>query len=361
MFEFFHEPSIYSASSMSQDFLSTMAQYTYEFPAHLIAQSPASPRDSAKLLVYNKSTGKETFTTFRSIAEYLPKRSLLVLNQTKVIPARVKVSRATGGKADLLYLGISDGLVRFLSNRKLSLGEDLHISESHRFTVKAQSEKEWLLLPLFNINVLPQVLEEYGVMPLPPYIKNTPLSADDLKREYQSVFAKHEGSIAAPTASIHFTDALLASLRASGIEIAFVTLHVHLGTFAPLTEEQWQTGLLHEEFYSISETDKAAIMRAKSDNRPVIAVGTTVTRALESSADDCGRILKSEGMTRLFIREPYQFKVVDGMVTNFHVPKSSLLMLVASLIGREKLLDLYGQAIQHNYRLFSFGDAMLIV
>jgi len=346
---------------MTKEFQSALAKFDYAFPHHLIAQAPARPRDSAGLLVYNKLTKQESWTTFKEIGSFLKPGTLLVLNQTKVLPARVTVSRTTGGKADLLWLGNRDQCIRVLSNRKLRKDEKLAINDEYAFVVREQCDKEWILEPLFPMNQLLHVLDTYGVMPLPPYIKHTPLSSDQLKTEYQSVFAKESGSIAAPTASIHFTEKLLTSLRSQGIEISFVTLHVHLGTFSPLTEEQWQTGKLHEEYFSIAEPDRQAIMRAKNAGRSIIAVGTTVTRALESSSDDCGRIIKPEGMTRMFIREPYQFKIVDGMVTNFHVPKSSLLMLVSAFVGCDVLMHLYSEAIKREFRLFSFGDAMMIL
>jgi S-adenosylmethionine:tRNA ribosyltransferase-isomerase len=205
------------------------------------------------------------------------------------------------------------------------------------------------------------VFAQQGTAPLPPYIKHTPLTREQLLTEYQSVFAKDPGSIAAPTASLHFTPELLASLQDRGIALAYTTLHVHLGTFAPLTEEQWQTGRLHQEEYHIDPQTIAVLEQAKRDGRPIIAVGTTVVRTLESATDDAGVITRSEADTSLFIREGYTFRMVSGLITNFHVPRSSLLMLVAALTGRETLLSLYKEAIEKRFRLFSFGDAMLIL
>ena len=197
-------------------------------------------------------------------------------------------------------------------------------------------------------------------MSLQRYIKHSPLSRNDLKEKYQSVFARKAGSIAAPTASLHFTQRLLKKIEKSGIKIRFVTLHVNLGTFAPLTEENVKTGRLHKEYYEIDKKTADFLNRQKKDSVPIIAVGTTTVRALESAVSGDGRLTKLKGATDLFIREGYQFKFADGIVTNFHVPKSSLMMLVASFTGREKLLELYREAVKKKFKFFSFGDGMLI-
>jgi S-adenosylmethionine:tRNA ribosyltransferase-isomerase len=346
---------------MFPDFDSALAAYDYAFPPELIANAPADPRDSSRLAVLDRSTGETQWTTFRVIGEYLPPNALLVLNETKVIPARLPVTRATGGKTELLVLGVAGGQLRALANKKLRAGETLTIDGDDRtLTVSGSDEKEWILTPSFSIAELSSVLDTAGRMPLPPYIKNSPLSQEQIKERYQTVFARNAGSIAAPTASLHFTPELLASLERQGIAVARVTLHVHLGTFAPLTAEQWASGQLHREEYVIELEQARMIEQAKADGRPIIAVGTTAVRTLESAADENGHLTHLSGQTRLFIREGYVFRMVDGMITNFHVPKSSLLMLVCAFAGRERVMALYRQAIQRKFRLFSFGDAMLI-
>lgn len=335
--------------------------YDYQFPPELIAQAPASPRDSAKLLVYDRAAGTITDAVFRDIGTFLPENAVLVLNETKVVPAKLLLTRATGGQVSALMLGVrSDGAMRALANRKLKPGEFLRMDGDRGFAVSGSLEKEWLLTPSFPIAELTSMLERHGHMPLPPYIKRTPLSPEELRREYQTVFAANPGSIAAPTASLHFTDALLTQLQEQGIGIIKVTLHVHLGTFAPLTEEQWTAGALHTEEYVIDSDSVSALSAAKKAGRPLVAVGTTVVRTLESASDEKGVITKPSGTTNLFIKEGYRFKIVDAMITNFHVPKSSLLMLVSAFAGRDKIMELYRHAVEEKYRFFSFGDAMLM-
>ena len=347
---------------MSGSFYDILALYDYQFPPELIAQAPANPRDSAKLLVCDRESGQVTDAVFRDIGKFLPADSVLVLNETKVVPAKLELTRATGGKVSALSLGVrSDGVMRALANRKLKMGEFLTMDGDRGFTVVSDQQKEWLLRPSFPITELTSMLERHGHMPLPPYIKHTPLSPEELRREYQTVFAHNPGSIAAPTASLHFTDELLSQLQQQGIHIIKVTLHVHLGTFAPLTEEQWAAGRLHTEEYIIDPHSISALQEAKKQGRKIIAVGTTVVRTLESASDENGIITRPSGTTDLFIKEGYRFKVVDALITNFHVPKSSLLMLVSAFAGRETIIDLYRHAIADRYRVFSFGDAMLIL
>lgn len=352
-------------SSPSLD--SILRPYDYVLPPELIAQVPASPRDSARLLVHERASGKTEWAVFRDIGNFLPKNALLVLNETKVIPARLPLQRASGGRIEVLYLRSEmskkseEMTIRVLSPKRLHKGDVLLVSPRIRFIVEGVEGSEWILRPQFAASRMLPILHRYGTVPLPPYIKHSPLSEAQRKREYQTVFAKEEGSIAAPTASLHCTKSLLHSLRKTGIETATVTLHVHLGTFAPLTEEQWQKGRLHTEEYHISPKAQDLIHTAQSEGRPIIAVGTTVVRTLESAVNDQGHIVRPSGSTDLFIREGYRFKIIDGLITNFHVPRSSLLMLVSAFAGRETIMDLYRQAIQKKLRFFSFGDAMLIL
>lgn len=344
--------------------LETITQeYDYEFPEALIAQKPASPRDSAKLLVYDRKNESVIETTFAHIGEYLPKNAILVFNQTKVFPARLTVIKPTGGAARILYIDNNDELIRVMSDRKLIVGTDVHIAKDLILTVVRQEEKYYFLRPLFPLKTINAIFEQYGQTPIPPYIKESPLKESELRKKYQTVFAKHAGSVAAPTASLHFTNRLLKKLQRQGFDIRFVTLHVNIGTFAPLTQEHIDTGALHTESYEIDKKTAAFLNKGKAQGRSIIGVGTTVVRTLESACTEpaeAGQLKRLSGDTNIFIKEGYRFKFIDAMVTNFHVPQSSLLMLVAALIGKEKLFELYRLAIKHKFRFFSFGDGMLL-
>ncbi|MBP9773301.1 MAG: tRNA preQ1(34) S-adenosylmethionine ribosyltransferase-isomerase QueA [Candidatus Peribacteraceae bacterium] len=337
------------------------ADFDYQLPPELIAQSPASPRESARLLVGSRSDEAISEDIFAHIDAYLPKNAVLVLNETKVVPARLHLLRPTGGKVEILYLQNGNyGTIRVLANRKLHEHEPLSFDGEILFNVIGRDKKEWILQPLFPLEDLLPLLDRIGHTPIPPYIKHCPLNEQELRREYQTTFAKEEGSAAAPTASLHFSDQLLKQLEASGRSLARVTLHVGLGTFAPLTHAQLQSGKLHHESYHIDPSTAQFLNQAKKEGRPIIAVGTTVVRTLESASDDNQSLTAVSGSTDLFIREGYEFKFVDGIITNFHVPKSSLLMLVSAFVGYEKLMKLYAHAIEQKYRFFSFGDGMLL-
>ena len=334
-----------------------LRDYAYDLPPELIALTPAHPRDAARLLVYSRADGSIRESTFASLADFLPEGTLLVFNDTKVIPARIYAQKATGGTMELLLTDVSFPTNRAaaIGNAKLEVGD---ILTAHGRAIHVEETAPSYRIATDDLRAL---IEESGRIPIPPYLKKTPLSETELREEYQTIFAKIDGSIAAPTASLHFTPELMQKLAARGIEIREVTLHVNLGTFAPLTDESIASGLLHEEIYEISAATADAVNAAKSAGRPVIAVGTTVARTLESAADESGRLLPGRAPTRLFIREGFRFKILDGLITNFHVPESSLLMLVAALIGREKLFELYEHAITQQYRFFSFGDGMLLL
>lgn len=338
----------------------TLNSFNYIYPENLVAQAPVSPRDSAKLLIYNRSTRQIIQTQFKHLPKYLPKSSVLVFNETQVIPARFFVSKPTGGKVELLYLNHTPSHFTALANKPLKPGTTLTHS-SLQFIVIKKLTKGYS----FQVNLsMPQFLiwlQTHGLTPIPPYIKNTPLSEKKLQKEYQSIFAKHPGSSAAPTASLHFTQRLTNQLLAQGHKIEKITLHVGLGTFAPLTEENLNTQKLHSEFYEISAPTAKRLNRFKLQGIPIIAVGTTVVRTLESASNPKGLLTRLTGHTSLFIQEDYQFKFINNLITNFHVPQSSLLMLVSALTGRQQLLKLYEHAIQNKYRLFSFGDGMLIL
>ena len=333
------------------------ARYAYDFPKRLVAQSPARPRDAARLLAYDRQTGKVEHATFRQLPRLLTPGSLLVLNDTRVIPARFLARKPSGGAVRVLFLREREGIIEALADRTLSPGTRIEAARGRAFDVVGRDGGTYRLAPRFTD--VGAFLARHGTVPLPPYIKDTPLSPAAARRAYQSVLADRAGSAAAPTASLHFTPRLLRALADNGIRVARVTLHVGLGTFAPLSEDAVARGALHEEWYEVPAETADAVRAAKRDGRPVVAVGTTVVRALESAAQE-GAVRAGAGETAIFIRPGYRFRAVDQLVTNFHVPESSLMQLVAALTGRERLLALYREAIEREYRLFSFGDGMLV-
>ncbi len=337
-----------------------LALYDYPFPQELIAITPAHPRDSAKLLVHNRTSNQTSFSTFADITDYLPRNAVLVFNRTKVIPARMHLTKDTGGIIEVLYLGTKNDALHVMASGKIAEGDRLAWQDGHTFTVMKRDGKYAELQPSFLMTDLHALLERYGETPLPPYIKDSPLSEADKRSEYQTVFAKDAGSVAAPTAGLHFTPELLKKIEEHGCSIQYVTLHVNLGTFAPLTEEHIKHKKLHEEWYEIDAATAEFLNKAKVDGRPIIAVGTTSVRTLESATVD-HQLQNFSGITDIFIDEHDQLQFVDGLITNFHVPKSSLLMLVSAFVGRKKLLELYRQVIDKKFRLFSFGDGMMIL
>lgn len=338
----------------------SLERYKYNLPEKLIARNPASPRDSSRLLVYNRRTGKINFDRFYNLAEYLPKDAVLVFNETKVVQARLALKKSTGGKLRILYLQTLGENIKVMSDRKLNIGERIFLNKKIYFDVAGQEENIFSLKPSFPIENTFDIFNKYGEAPIPPYIKKSPLSKKELREKYQSVFAKYYGSVAAPTASLHFTNRLLEKIKKAGIKTKFVTLHVNLGTFAPLTRENFKNNTLHQEYYEISKETANFLNRAKGRGSPIIAVGTTVVRTLESAAEQ-GKLKNLKGKTNIFIREGYGFKFVDAMITNFHLPESSLLMLVSAFAGREKVLEIYKTAIKKKFRFYSFGDGMLII
>ncbi|MFA6494998.1 MAG: tRNA preQ1(34) S-adenosylmethionine ribosyltransferase-isomerase QueA [Candidatus Paceibacterota bacterium] len=337
-----------------------LTRYDYAVSSDRIAQEPASPRDSARLLVYNRKKEAVMHDTFLNLADYLPHNAILVFNKTKVIPARFSVTKETGGKATITYVETHAPHMQVMADRRLPVGSRLILSHTISFTVARQEQKYYFLLPSFPVKNLFEILERHGTMPIPPYIKHSPLTRAQLKKKYQTIFAQKNGSIAAPTASLHFTKRLLTRLKKQGVTIAYTTLHVGLGTFAPLTQENISRGTLHHEWYQIDQKTVALLTQAKKEKRPIIAAGTTVVRTLESASNARGHIVRPLGTTDLFIREGYHFKFTTGLITNFHVPQSSLLMLVSAFVGRKKILSLYQKAADKNYRFFSFGDGMFI-
>jgi len=340
-----------------------LTSYNYHLPSGNLALSPVSPRDHSKLFIYDTKLNKVTVDLFYNVYKYLPASSFLVLNETKVVPCRVTMKKRTGGKIVVLLLvnKIKDGIVSAMVDRKAKPGEELFFENGQSIEVISQKENIFQLRFSFSKNMLFEVLGKEGVMPVPPYLKKTLLKKEELVEKYQTVFAKVEGSSAAPTASFHFTDRVFRHLDKAGIKRFFVTLHVGLGTFAPLTEDNLKSKKLHLEHYEIKKPIIEEILKHKKQGDRLVAVGTTVTRTLESYA----KTKKISDMTDLFIYHPYDFRMVDHLLTNFHLPRSSLMMLVEAFLKQKKaersLIELYNMAIKKDFRFYSFGDAMLIL
>lgn len=334
--------------------------FYYDLPEELIAQTPAEPRDSSRLLVYDRALKKTEHKIFRDIADYLNKGDVLVINNTKVLPARMFAHTTHGGAVEVLLLKRLEKdrwEVLVKPGKKCTRGKILIISDELALTVEDITDSGERIVKFEYSGVFEEILDRVGNMPLPPYIKE---KLKD-KNRYQTVYARTEGSSAAPTAGLHFTPELLDKLRNKGVEIAEVLLHVGLGTFRPVKEEIITEHKMHSEYYEIGERSAEIINRAKREGRRVIAVGTTSVRTLESAADEKGLIEPCKGNTEIFIYPPYKFKCVDALVTNFHLPESTLIMLVSAMTGREEILSVYAEAVREKYRFFSFGDAMMVL
>ena len=338
----------------------TKQDFYYDLPEELIAQTPAEPRDSSRLLVYDKTQKTIEDKHFYDIADYLQKGDLLVVNNTKVIPARMYAKTQHGGVVEVLLLkrhNINTWEVLMRPGKKGKIGVTMTVSDELSFTVKDITETGERIVEFAYDGAFEEVLSRVGTMPLPPYIKEKLQN----QSRYNTVYSKVDGSAAAPTAGLHFTPELLKKLEEKGVERAEVLLHVGLGTFRPVSEEIITDHKMHAEFYQISEEAAEKINRAKREGRRVIAVGTTSVRTLESVADEKGFVRACEGDTEIFLYPPYQMKCVDALITNFHLPESTLIMLVACLTGREEILNVYKYAVEKEYRFFSFGDACFIV
>ena len=336
------------------------SDYYYDLPEELIAQTPAEPRDSSRLLVYDRKTGCVQHRIFRDIAKYLHAGDVLVINNTKVLPARMYGYTANGGKVEVLLLkrlSISEWEVLVKPGKKAREGTSLKISDELSLTVKSRTETGERIVEFHYDGVFEDILSRVGSMPLPPYIHEKPKDPN----RYQTVYCKTDGSAAAPTAGLHFTKELLETLKSRGVQIAEVLLHVGLGTFRPVKEEDLTEHKMHSEYYMVDEKAAETVNAAKREGRRVIAVGTTSVRTLETVADENGFLHPCSGNTEIFIYPPYRFKCVDALITNFHLPESTLIMLVSALIGREECLRIYKEAVEERYRFFSFGDAMLIL
>ena len=336
--------------------------FDYELPKELIAQDPLLDRSASRLLMLDRGTGNIRHGSFKDIVGELKCGDCLVINNTRVIPARLfGVKEETGAVIEVLLLkrkkdDIWETLVK--PGKKARPGTEISFGDGLlKGTVTDVVEDGNRLIQFSYEGIFEEILDELGQMPLPPYITH-PLKD---KNRYQTVYAKHDGSAAAPTAGLHFTEELLEEIRAKGVEIVNVTLHVGLGTFRPVKEEVVEEHRMHSEFFRIEEEEAKKINRAKAESRRVIAVGTTSCRTLEAASDERGFVTAGSGWTEIFIYPGYRFKCIDGLVTNFHLPQSTLLMLVSALAGREQVLEAYKEAVKERYRFFSFGDAMLVI
>lgn len=352
------------------------ADLQYDLPPELIAQSPADRRDASRLLVVDRSDGTVRHEMFGSLPELLPAGAALVFNDTKVLPARLRLRRRTGGHVQGLFLREPEPCIWHLmltSGRRLKPGEQLAVEpadkgEQYLRLIDRMGEGTWRAEPVPAGPAEP-ILARFGAAPLPPYIRRDrdtgagasgDIQAEEDLDRYQTVFARQPGAVAAPTAGLHFTPALMRSLEAAGFVSTFVTLHVGVGTFAPIRVDDLAAHPMHAEWYECSQATADVVNGARSAGRPVVAVGTTSVRVLESCAGDKGRINPQSGWTDIFIYPPYRFRAVDCLLTNFHLPGSTLLALVYAFAGRQTVLAAYAEAVARRYRFFSYGDAMLI-
>jgi S-adenosylmethionine:tRNA ribosyltransferase-isomerase len=339
-----------------------ITDFDYSLPEELIAQEPVRDRDASRLLVVRLDREGFAHRSFTDLCDYLEPGDTLVINDTKVIPARLMgIKENTGARVEVLLLKQLDAkrweaLVR--PGKRVRAGARL-IFKKDLLAGRILGETSYggRIVEMDFEGSFEEILDELGVMPLPPYIKKPLLDKD----RYQTIYARLAGSAAAPTAGLHFSEELLGRIRSQGVAVAPVLLHVGLGTFRPVKAADITRHRMHEEYYEVPEETAALIAAAKERGGRIIAVGTTTTRCLESAADENGRLRPGSGWTGIFIYPGYKFKVIDGMVTNFHLPKSTLLMMVSALAGREKILAAYREAVERRYRFFSFGDAMLII
>lgn len=339
--------------------------FDYDLPESLIAQTPLPDRTASRLLTLDKRNGAVGHHMFEELADYLEAGDLLVLNDTRVIPARLfGVKADTGAKAEVLLLKQLEGdrweaLVR--PGKKLKTGAVLHFGEAGQpplltAVVEAEGEMGGRTLHFQYEGIFNEILDRLGHMPLPPYIKEQLPE----RERYQTVYARHEGSAAAPTAGLHFTKEYLHKLEQKGVQLAYVTLHVGLGTFRPVSAETVEAHEMHEEYYEVPQETADKVNETRKRGGRIIAIGTTSARTLETAGREDGTLEAGSGWTGIFIYPGYRFKVVDALLTNFHLPKSTLLMLISALAGRENVLAAYKEAVERKYRFFSFGDAMFI-
>ena len=337
------------------------SDFNFDLPEELIAQVPIKDRTSSKLMVLDKETGEIEHRIFRDIIDYLNPGDCLVLNDTRVIPARLIGSKVeTGGKIEFLLLKRTEDdtwetLVK--PGKRAKIGARFSFGDGKLIAEVVGMGEDGARIVKFEYNgIFEEILDELGNMPLPPYITER---LDD-KERYQTVYSKEQGSAAAPTAGLHFTKELLEEVKKKGVNIAYVTLHVGLGTFRPVKVDDVNEHVMHSEFYHLEEEDAKIINDTKKRGNKIISVGTTSTRTLETIGDENGFVKAQSGWTNIFIYPGYEFKVVDKLITNFHLPESTLIMLVSALSGKEKVMNAYNEAVKERYRFFSFGDSMII-
>ncbi len=340
------------------------SDYDFHLPPGQIAQSPAERRDASRLLVVDRATGTLSHRVFSDLLEYVPAGDALVLNETRVFPARLVGRKPTGAQAEVLLLTPHGGdehtwtaLVR--PGAKLKPGRTVEIGPELAVEIVASTPGGERIVRLLTPLSVTEALDRYGEVPLPPYVERA-VTAEDRER-YQTVYARERGSVAAPTAGLHFTPELMAALEAKGVEIVRLVLHVGVGTFRPVETDDPAEHRMHSEWYSVPAAAADALNAVRARGGAVWSVGTTVTRTLESVATEDGVIHPGEGWTDIFIRPPYRFRAVDAMVTNFHLPRSTLLMLVAAFAGYELTMHAYAEAVREGYRFYSYGDAMAVL
>lgn len=349
-----------------------LSEYDYDLPEELIAQMPADKRENSKMMVLNRKDRTISHKHFYDIVDLIEPNTLLVMNNTKVLPARLIGHKDTGAKIEVFLLKSVENsengcLWDVLIKPSKRVKPDTIIKISDELSVKAlkrlEENGEWLVELIYEGENVLDVLHRNGQIPLPPYIERK-IPNEDLKKldfeRYQTVYAKDEGSVAAPTAGLHFTKEILEKLQNKGVELAYVTLNVGLGTFRPVQCENVLEHKMHSETFEISEKASEQINRAKREGRKIVAVGTTTVRTLETAYQKFGCIKPCHDHSELFIYPPFEFKVIDNLITNFHLPKSTLLMLVSALAGKDFIFEAYKEAIENNYRFFSYGDCMYI-
>ena len=337
------------------------SDFYYDLDESLIAQTPIEKRDTSRLLVYDRESGETAHKVFSDITGYLHKGDVLVINDTKVLPARLfGIKQGTERSVEFLLLhrlSLTRWEVILRPGKKLRIGDTVVFSEYLSATIEQKKEDGVTEVEFSFDGVFEEILDALGEMPLPPYIHE---KLDD-KTRYQTVYAREQGSAAAPTAGLHFTPELLKKIEEMGVGIARLTLHVGLGTFRPVKAENVEDHIMHSEYYCVTEETATLINSARQNGGRIVAVGTTSVRTLESTSDENGTVHAGSGSTNIFIKPGYRFKAVDALLTNFHLPESTLIMLVSAFAGREQTLALYNEAVKLRYRFFSFGDAMLLL
>ena len=341
------------------DLLNTKS-YFYDLPEELIAQTPAEPRDSSRLLVYHKSSGEIEHKIFRDVLDYLKPGDVLVVNNTRVLPARLYGKKESGAQIEVLLLkriDLNTWETLAKPGKRLKAGTEIIFSENLKGKIKSDTDFGGKIIEFEFDGVFEDIISKCGVMPLPPYIHKQYKD----KERYQTVYNKITGSSAAPTAGLHFTNELLEKIRAKGVEIIEVLLHVGLGTFRPVNEDNILEHKMHSEYIEVTSENATKLNNAKREGRRIIAVGTTSVRVLESATDNNGIIHACQKETDIFIYPGYKFKMVDGLITNFHLPESTLIILVSAFIGYDETMKMYNTAVKEKYRFFSFGDATLLI